>query len=117
MEELNGKVIDYISGCNVDSGLFVIKFEDGTSIEFFHNQSCCERVYIEDVNGNPDSHAGATLYGIDVKSNSDSINPDLEYSSYTWTFYTIRTSKGYLDVRWFGGSNGYYSENVDYKIF
>jgi hypothetical protein len=34
LNSLNGKVIDYISGCNVDSESFVIKFEDDTSIDF-----------------------------------------------------------------------------------
>ena len=116
MKELNGKKILNITGCEFDSVGMYINFTDGSSIHFYHEQDCCESVYIEDVVGNPESHIGAILYGIDEKSNRDSINTDLEYDSFTWTFYTIRTSKGYLDIRWFGSSNGYYGEGVSYNV-
>lgn len=91
----------------------VFLFDDGTACKFSHEQSCCENVYIEDVNGDWDDLIGTPLL-VAEERNCDFGPLDKWDESYTWTFYTFRSIKGSVDVRWYGESNGYYSEEVDF---
>lgn len=76
--------------------------------KLIHIQECCEEVFIEDICGNL----------------KDLINEPIlmaeEYFSITkeatYTFYKFATRKGYVTVRWYGTSNGYYSESVSFVI-
>ena len=89
-----------------------LSFDDGY-LDMYHSQDCCETVYIEDINGNKDLN-GAIFYEV-IQKECDRDGLDCD-DSFTWTFYTIITSKGYLDIRWYGSSNGYYSESVDVEF-
>ena len=83
---------------------------------FFHQQDCCESVRIEDIVGDLSDLEGEVLLKAEETSNVfDLLNTaEQEFSeSGTWTFYKFATRKGYVDVRWLGESNGYYSESVD----
>ena len=86
-------------------------FDDGTACSFYHEQDCCETVWIEDVNGDWEDLIGTPLLVADEREGDAPPAEDVEWS-YTWTFYTFRSIKGSVDVRWFGTSNGYYSEGV-----
>lgn len=83
---------------------------DDRKFEMLHHQDCCESVYIEDVNGDLMDLVGSPIL---VAEEREENNPEAGESG-TWTFYTLRTNKGSVDIRWNGESNGYYSESVDF---
>lgn len=97
------------------SGGDCIRFIDseGETYLLYHQQDCCESVDIEDIAGNLSDLVGSP---ITMASETDNQQNTGEYGdSETWTFYNIATIKGYVTVRWYGTSNGYYSEGVDFK--
>jgi hypothetical protein len=109
IEDMVGKVFTRVTG-GVGEGAMV--FENATErFVFFHSQDCCESVDINDIAGDLEDLVGEPLWiAVEV---SGATEPDEEhYESYTYTFYKFATRKGYVDVRWLGESNGYYSEGV-----
>ena len=38
-----------------------------------------------------------------------------EFGDKRWTFYELQGSGGYVTIRWYGSSNGYYGTGVDIR--
>lgn len=114
VSDLLGKTITNITLPNEDDCQDMILFEcsDGSAYLMYHEQDCCESVEIEDVNGDFDILIGHPLTVAD-ESAEDGEETEWGATS-TWTFYHFATIKGYVDIRWYGSSNGYYSEEVDF---
>lgn len=108
LEMMKGQVIKSCTGLEKNSEEVVINLQSGDIITFFHAQSCCESVWLEDFES-PKSLIGATIVELVISDNQD----ESDYVSRTWTFYKLQTTKGELFLRWCGESNGYYSEGVD----
>ncbi len=89
--------------------------EEGT-FRFFHDQDCCESVCIDDIVGDLDDLVGTPLLSAEEVSNSGLSAKSQYEDSFTWTFYKFATVKGYVDVKWYGSSNGYYSESVNLEF-
>lgn len=81
----------------------------------YHDQDCCEAVSIDDIVGDINDLIGSPLTMAEEVTNPDGLGRKDEYDeSYTWTFYKFATNKGYVTIKWYGESNGYYSESVDF---
>lgn len=80
------------------------------TVRHFHAQECCEDVSIEDINGDLNDLTNAPITMAEFVVNED------ENLDQTYTFYKFATIKGYVNIRWFGTSNGYYSEKADVFI-
>lgn len=78
---------------------------------YYHAQDCCEHVYIESVVGELADLENSPLTMAELNTTTSG-STDYDGSS-TWSFYKFATIKGYVDIRWCGSSNGYYSETVD----
>lgn len=87
---------------------------DNKKFYMFHEEDCCESVQIDDIIGiDINELIGDPILVAEERSNRD--DPPLPFygdTSYTWTFYELATIKGAVTIRWFGSSNGYYSESV-----
>lgn len=123
-EELLGQTFSRVEGVE-DGEVMTFWFDDShpdlLCAQFFHNYQCCESVTIESITGDISDLAGSPLLmaeevsdGEDWKSNKTSRDP---YGSQEWTFYKFATIKGSVTVRWYGESNGYYSTDVNFKVF
>ena len=103
--DYNGKEVEILA----DSVVFVS--ESGENFIFYHDQDCCECVSIDDIAGDLSDLEGEPLLSAEEVSGEI---PDVNrYGSFTYTFYKFETRKGSVTIRWFGESNGYYSEEVD----
>ena len=83
-------------------------------VRMFHDHGCCESVHIEDLAGDLQDLVGSPLtLSEDISNEAPSASLEPGDESYTWTFYKFATVNGYVTIRWYGTSNGYYSESVD----
>ena len=116
IKELIGKTLTKCTG-SVGGDEIVFETTDGKTYCLYHTQDCCETVTVEDICGELTDLVGSPI--VQAEENSSKNDPpgvkkEHQDESFTWTFYRISTAKGQVVIRWYGSSNGYYSESVEF---
>jgi hypothetical protein len=109
VNELVGKTCVSIENHGNERLIFVT--DNGEEYVMQHIQDCCESVRIEDIVGELKDLVGTPITKAEEMVNSGTDND----GTHTWTFYHLATVNGYVTIRWYGESNGYYSESVDFE--
>lgn len=111
--ELVGQTLASVT--ETPEGGLVFITDTGQRYEMYHEQNCCEHVYLEEIVGDlADSIGAPIVHAEEVISYPEEPPVDSNDLSHCWTFYKLSTSRGYITFRWYGASNGYYSETVSF---
>lgn len=116
---LIGKTVERIDGAEQHSEELWFYCTDGTRMKMYHERDCCESVSIEDIEGDMADLIGVPILVAEESTNRDEPNNRGAWAdeSFTRTFYKFATERGRVTLRWYGSSNGYYSESVDCAWF
>ena len=122
LTDLEGDTILRVTGLRKESSEVLFFFETGV-LKMAHPRVCCSDGQLEDFEGDEEDFIGHPLIKIEVSSKRDETRsepPDSPDSTeYDWTFYKLRSDKGYLDLRWLGntGQTGMYSSAIECHWF
>ena len=111
-KELTGQVCQSV--VNVDNESIHFTTVDNVVYRLEHIQDCCECVSVDDICGDLEDLVGNPIVQAEEFSNDYRGPKTHGEESFTWTFYKLATIKGSVTIRWYGSSNGYYSESVSF---
>ncbi len=111
ISDFKGLVFTSVVGLEEQSEEVIFTSSCGREFKMYHQQDCCESVYVSDVCGDTFDLVGADV----VSAEERAIKSETDCGTMTATFYDIQTTSGSVNIRWNGESNGYYSESVYIK--
>lgn len=114
-ESLVGKTLVRIDNAAKGAGVIILHTDNGERYVLWHEQDCCEVVWLEDIAGDVSDLIGSPI--LIAEESSNSIDETEDCDGITWTFYKLATARGNVTLRWYGSSNGYYSERVSFARY
>ena len=109
MERLLGKVFSDVK----NTGDEIHFYEDGVcTFKLKHMQDCCESVDIDEIHGDLSDLVGTPILLAEESYHHGDGKSEWTESN-TWSFYKLATVKGHVTIKFYGESNGYYSESAD----
>lgn len=108
IDKLVGETFVSISGMRKHSEAVYIELSNGDIVTMEHPNTF-SNVSIDDVCGDVEDLLNTPILKAEVIT-------DTSDHKCTWTFYKFMTEKGWVDIRWCGTSNGYYSETCSTYI-
>lgn len=113
-ELLNKKIISIEV---VDKLQIIFHCENNEKYMMEHEQDCCEEVWLEDIEGDLENLLNSPILLAEEVYEKQPCESRQDGGTCTWTFYKFATAKGYVTMRWYGESTGFYSERVSiYKV-
>lgn len=130
---LKGKTLKSV--VNTGDTILFTTTEDETYRQVYY-EDCCASCDVEEIHGDLEDLVGTPILMAEEVSNRE---PSFELQaerakakakaeaenryyyydnseSETWTFYKAATIKGSVTIRWYGSSNGYYSESPTFEL-
>jgi hypothetical protein len=96
----------------------IIIFEnDAEVVYFYHQGQCCEDVHVDDIVGELSLLENSPILMAEELTRCVDNPRDYDEYSLTFTFYKFATINGHVNIKWYGSSNGFYSEEVDHSHY
>ena len=108
ISDFKGLVFTSVVGLEQQSEEVTFTSSCGRKFKMYHEQECCESVYVSDVCGDMSDLVGAEV----VSAEERAIESATDWGTMTATFYDVQTTSGIVNIRWKGESSGYYSGSV-----
>ena len=115
-EQLKNKTLTKIIG-GVGDEEMIFYTSDGDIYRLVYHRDCCAKCSVEDICGDLEDLIGHPIIVSEEVHDTNEPPAEGSDSSYTWVFYKLDTVKGGVTIRWFGSSNGCYSEEATFEKF
>jgi hypothetical protein len=120
--DLEGKTLTKIEGLRVGSYEVIFHCSDGSVYKMYPDDDSflygnAIDISIDDICGDVDCLIGNKIVKAEVRRSENRgghIRDNIWADPEVWTFYTLATVKGYVDIKWYGTHNGYYSAEVSF---